>query len=134
MAEDRGGARPLSPHLQVWRWTPTMASSILHRATGVALYGGALLLAIWFAALAAGPGAFAPASALARSAFGQFALFGFAWSLIYHTLNGLRHLYWDSGRGLKPATATAMSWAIFAASLIGAIAVFVAAVLLKGAA
>lgn len=132
MAEDARAGRPLSPHLQIWRWTPTMASSILHRATGVALYGGVLLLGLWFTALALGPRFFDPASAIVRSAFGQFALFAFAWSLIFHSLNGLRHLYWDSGRGLKPATAIMTSWMIFAASLIGAISVFVAAVALGG--
>jgi succinate dehydrogenase / fumarate reductase cytochrome b subunit len=132
MAEEARGGRPLSPHLQVWRWTPTMASSILHRATGIALYGGALLLAAWFVALALGPAWFDPAAAIAGSPFGQFALFAFAWSLIYHSLNGLRHLYWDSGRGLKPATATMTSWMIFAASLVGAVAVFVAAAMIAG--
>ena len=130
MAEDARAGRPLSPHLQIWRWTPTMAASILHRATGIALSAGALLLGLWFVALALGPRWFEGASAIVRSAPGQFALFGFAWSLLYHSLNGLRHLYWDSGRGLKPATATATSWLVFAASLVGAVGLFVAAAVL----
>jgi succinate dehydrogenase / fumarate reductase cytochrome b subunit len=127
-------ARPLSPHLQIWRWTPIMASSILHRATGVALTGGAALLGAWFIALAMGPEAYRPVAALISSEFGRFALFLFAWALIYHTLNGLRHLYWDSGRGLNHATATMTSWFVFAGSALGAIGVFVAAALTAGGA
>ena len=110
--------RPLSPHLQIWRWTPTMASSITHRATGVALYGGALLLAVWFAALAAGPAAYAPVGALVGSLPGIIVVFGFAWALIFHALNGVRHLYWDTGRGLDPKTATRTSIFVFGLSFV----------------
>ncbi len=126
MAKPIGAAadRPLSPHLQIWRWTPTMAASILHRATGLALYAGAALLAGWFAALAIGPKVFSPAADFLASPFGLVILFGFAWSLFFHSLNGLRHLYWDSGRGLRPKTALMTSWLVFAASLIGAAALF----------
>ncbi|NWG71872.1 MAG: succinate dehydrogenase, cytochrome b556 subunit [Parvularculaceae bacterium] len=117
-------ARPLSPHLQIWRWSPTMASSITHRATGVALYGGTILLALWFASIAAGRGAYETLSAVLGSPVGLVGLFGFAWSLLFHTLNGLRHLYWDSGRGLDPKTARLTSIALFGASAILAAAIF----------
>ena len=120
-------ARPLSPHLQIWRWSPTMASSIAHRATAIALYGGTILLALWFCALALGPAAYAPVTDLLGSPLGLVALFGFAWSLIFHTLNGLRHLYWDSGRGLAPNTARRVSWVIFAATTVLTALVFVLA-------
>jgi succinate dehydrogenase / fumarate reductase cytochrome b subunit len=126
--------RPLSPHLQIWRWSPTMASSITHRATGAALYAGVILLALWFVALALGPEAYAPVSAILASPFGLFVLFGFCWSLLFHTLNGLRHLYWDSGRGLAPKTAMRMSVAIFVSSALLAVLVFVLALNDQGAA
>lgn len=125
--------RPLSPHLQIWRWSPTMASSIIHRATGVALYGGTILLALWFAGIAAGPVVYEPAAALLASPLGLFVLFGFAWSLLFHTMNGLRHLYWDSGRGLDPKTARRTSIAMFAASGAFALAIFILALRNAGA-
>lgn len=104
-----------------------MAASIAHRASGVALYAGAILLGVWFSALALGAAAFAPIAALLNSLLGQVVMFGFAWSLFFHTFNGLRHFYWDSGRGLAPKTAALTSWFIFAASAVAAIGVFIAA-------
>lgn len=115
---DAPAARPLSPHLQIWRWTAAMAASITHRGTGLALYGGAVLLAAWFLAAALGPETYAPVAAVVGSLFGRIVLFLFAWSLIFHTLNGLRHLYWDSGRGLSPKTAAMTAWATYIASLV----------------
>lgn len=125
--------RPLSPHLQIWRWSPTMASSIAHRASGVALYGGTILLALWFAGIALGPAVYDPVAALLGSPFGLFVLFGFAWSLLFHTLNGLRHLYWDSGRGLDPVVARRTSLAMFAGSAALTILIFVLALRNAGA-
>src|ERR1700761_1924555 len=91
----RGPAdRPMSPHLQVWRWHITMATSILHRATGIALYVGALILAGWAVALAMGPDAFATYRALLGNPLGQLVLFGLTVSLFYHLANGVRHLFW----------------------------------------
>lgn len=133
MAEAAEAARPKSPHLTIWRWTVTMASSITHRATGIALYGGAVLLAVWFFAAALAPQFYAPVRAFVGSPFGLVIFFGFAWSLVFHTLNGLRHLYWDSGRGLAPKTASMTSWITYAASLIITVAVFAAASWAPGA-
>lgn len=130
---DATKARPLSPHLQIWAWTVTMAASITHRATGIALYGGAILLAIWFFAAALGPEAFAPVNAVAGSPFGLIVLFGFTWALLFHALNGLRHLYWDTGRGLAKETARMTAWLVYAASLLLTIAIFAAALSAKGA-
>ena len=118
--------RPLSPHLQIWRWTPTMAASITHRATGIALYSGTILLAIWTSALALGAQAFQPVGALLSSPLGQLALAGYGWALIFHAFNGLRHLYWDQGNGLDVKSARATAIAAFAASL-GLAAMLVAA-------
>jgi len=133
MADARGAPRPLSPHLQIWRWTATMAASITHRATGMALYAGAALLAAWMVAAAASPEAFAMISGLIGSPLGRIALFGFAWALIFHTLNGLRHLYWDAGRGLALKTAQMTAWLVFIASLALTIATFYAGLSAAGA-
>lgn len=91
--------RPLSPHLQIYRWQWTMLYSILHRMTGVALSVGTLLLVWWVLALASGPDAFATAQAFIGSIIGQLMLFGWTWALMYHLGNGIRHLVWDAGHG-----------------------------------
>jgi succinate dehydrogenase / fumarate reductase cytochrome b subunit len=93
--------RPLSPHLQVYRWQITMTMSILHRATGIALVAGAFGLAWWLLAVAAGGEAYASAAACLASPLGKVALFGFSASLVYHLLNGIRHLLWDAGWGFE---------------------------------
>src|SRR3546814_930005 len=89
--------RPLSPHLQVYRWQITMAMSILHRTTGIALVVGAFALAWWLLAVAAGGDAYAGAAACLASPLGMLVLFGFSLALVYHLLNGIRHLLWDIG-------------------------------------
>ncbi len=96
--------RPLSPHIQIYRWHLTMVMSIVHRVTGGALYFGTLLLAAWLVALASGLGPFATAQAIAGSWFGLLVLFGYSWALIHHMLGGLRHFVWDFGFAMgKPA-------------------------------
>ena len=101
---DTRANRPLSPHIQIYRWPLTMAMSIAHRATGTALYVGTALLAWWLIAAAAGPGYFAFVNGLFGSWIGLVVLFGYTWALIHHMLGGLRHFVWDFGLGLtKPA-------------------------------
>jgi succinate dehydrogenase / fumarate reductase cytochrome b subunit len=95
--------RPLSPHLQVWRMTLTMAMSIIHRITGGALYFGMLLVAWWLLAAAAGPNAYAIFESFIGSVVGKLILFGFTWALIHHALGGVRHFIWDMGRGFEPS-------------------------------
>ncbi len=102
--------RPLSPHLQVWRWHVTMLGSILHRATGVGLYIGVILFAIWLVAVAAGPEAYAPIGALLGGPLGQAGLYLLVAALAFHLANGVRHLVLDTGRGLKPVDAEASAW------------------------
>jgi succinate dehydrogenase / fumarate reductase cytochrome b subunit len=92
-------ARPLSPHLQIYRWTWTMAMSIAHRVTGVALYAGTLLLALWLIAAASGKASFDTAQAIAGSGLGRLVLFGYSFALIHHMCGGLRHFIWDMGKG-----------------------------------
>ncbi|HHY49509.1 MAG TPA: succinate dehydrogenase, cytochrome b556 subunit [Alphaproteobacteria bacterium] len=96
-------ARPLSPHLEIYRFTLTMAMSILHRITGAANYAGTLLLVLWLGAAALGEAAFASVNALFGSWIGQVVLFGYTWSLFHHMLGGLRHFVWDTGRMFDPA-------------------------------
>jgi succinate dehydrogenase / fumarate reductase cytochrome b subunit len=84
-------SRPLSPHLQIYRWTITMTMSIVHRATGIANYAGTLLLVIWLGAAAWGQEPLNAVNAIYGSWFGQLVLFGYTWSLIHHMLGGIRH-------------------------------------------
>ncbi|WP_332700360.1 succinate dehydrogenase, cytochrome b556 subunit [Bosea sp. (in: a-proteobacteria)] len=104
MAEVKPAARPLSPHLQIYRWSWTMAMSIAHRVTGVALYGGTLLVALWLIAAASGPGAYDMAQAIAGSILGRLVLFGYTFVLLHHMVGGLRHFIWDTGHGYDPQT------------------------------
>jgi succinate dehydrogenase / fumarate reductase cytochrome b subunit len=120
-----GRARPLSPHLQVWRWHITLAASILHRATGVALYVGLLILAGWGLALASGRGAYLAYTGVLASVPGRVILFGLTVSLFFHMANGVRHLAWDSGKGFSPASANATALASFGFAGGAAVAVWV---------
>ena len=92
--------RPLSPHLQVYRPQLTSMMSITHRATGVALTTGTVVLAAWLVALALGGATYEVIAAAVAHPLGQFVLFGYSAALIYHALNGIRHLSWDLGFGL----------------------------------
>jgi succinate dehydrogenase / fumarate reductase, cytochrome b subunit len=110
--------RPISPSVTTWRWHVTMAASILHRATGVGLYGGALVLMAWALSLAAGPDAYAAFTGLAGSIPGKIVLIGLTLCAFYHLGNGLRHLAWDSGFGFKPKTADSTAWLVIGFALI----------------
>lgn len=102
MAQQAGTrARPLSPHLQIWRWGPGMVSSILHRVTGVGASVGILVLLWWLGALIAGPAAYARFTDLAGSWIGILVLVGVSWSVIGHTITGIRHFVLDTGAGYE---------------------------------
>ncbi len=90
---------PTSPHLQIYRLPLTALLSITHRATGVVLAFGALLLVWVLAALAGGSESYAPAQAFLQSWFGQLVLFALTFALYFHFCNGIRHLFWDVGVG-----------------------------------
>ena len=94
-------ARPLSPHLQIYRKQITSVMSILHRVSGIVLSLGAFGLAWWLLAVARGGESYANAAALLASPFGKLVLFGFSLALMYHLLNGIRHLLWDMGWGFR---------------------------------
>jgi len=104
--------RPLSPHLQVYRWQITMTMSILHRASGVILTVGAFAFAWWLMALAEGGDSYARAAACLASPFGKLLLFGFSLSLVYHLLNGIRHLLWDAGWGYEIPEIYRSGWVV----------------------
>ena len=112
--------RPLSPFMlgSYYRFQLTSLSSLMHRATGVALAVGSLLLAAWLGAAAAGPAAFATMSALLGSLPGKVALFVFSACLVYHLLNGIRHLAWDAGHGYEIPKAYASGYAVMALSVV----------------
>ena len=93
--------RPLSPHIQIYRWTLTMFLSILHRATGVALYAGTLWLVWGLMAAATGPEAFALFQGVAGSWIGRLVLFGYTWALFHHMFGGIKHFIWDTGAGFE---------------------------------
>ncbi len=111
-------SRPLSPHLQVYRWQISNTLSILHRLTGVVLALGGLALVAWLLALASGQAAFAGANALLGSLAGQLALVGWTFCFFYHLCNGLRHLAWDAGHGFDKAVARKSGIAVVTAAVL----------------
>jgi succinate dehydrogenase / fumarate reductase, cytochrome b subunit len=123
--------RPLSPHLQVYRFTWTMAMSIVHRVTGGALYVGTVLVALWLLAAAAGPDAYGTAQAIAGSWFGRLVLFGYSWALIHHMLGGVRHFIWDLSKGYSLSARMTLSKLNLAASIILTLLLWVVAYMVK---
>jgi succinate dehydrogenase / fumarate reductase cytochrome b subunit len=102
MAGTKAPERPLSPHLQIYRWPLPMLMSILHRITGGGLYVGTLLMVWWLVAAGSGPNAYATFGTFINSIFGRLILFGYTWALLHHMLGGIRHLIWDTGHGFDP--------------------------------
>ncbi|MGE0715063.1 MAG: succinate dehydrogenase, cytochrome b556 subunit [Alphaproteobacteria bacterium] len=134
MATDRaaGRPRPLSPHLQIYRWQLTSVLSILHRGTGIALAVGTLLLVWWLIAAASGPAAYASAQGFIASWIGLLMLAGWTFSLFFHLCNGIRHLFWDAGRGFDLKTTYASGWAVVAASGALTILAWIAGLVARG--
>ena len=116
-------ARPLSPHLQIYRWPLGMAMSIMHRVSGAALAVGTLAVVWMLAAAATGPQAWDVFQSVVRTPVGMLALFGWSLALFYHLLNGLRHLLWDTARlfNVKQANAVGMVILVLAAALTAAL-------------
>ncbi len=110
--------RPLSPHLQVYRFQSQMMLSITHRISGVALCAGALALLYWVLALASGPERYAQAVGLFGSTPGLILQMIFSLALFYHLANGIRHLFWDAGRGYQIDFALKTGWVVVAAALL----------------
>jgi succinate dehydrogenase / fumarate reductase cytochrome b subunit len=109
---------PLSPHLQIYRWQLTSVLSITHRATGVFLAAGALLLCYWLLCVAAGPAKYERLIGILDSWPGRAALLLIALSFYFHLCNGIRHLFWDAGHGLDLKTTYRSGYAV----LVGTVA------------
>lgn len=124
----RAATRPLSPHLQIWRYHVTMLASITHRITGAALYFGTFLIAAWLVALAISPDAFAAMQGIITSIPGKVILFLWAVAVLFHLFNGIRHLMWDGpGIGFSPKVASTVSTIIYFLAILGAVALMFAA-------
>lgn len=102
--------RPLSPHLQIYRWQIGNSLSILHRATGLALAFGLVALAFWLVALAGGEESYRTAYRAFASPIGLLFLAGWSFAFFYHLFNGIRHLFWDAGWGFERAQRHASGW------------------------
>jgi len=109
--------RPLSPHLQIYRLPLVAILSITHRLTGVALAVGTILLAFWLGGGAYSPDAYVRVSAFLGSWFGYLLLFGWSVALYYHLCNGIRHLFWDVGRGFELVEAHRTGYMVLAATV-----------------
>ena len=117
--------RPLSPHLQLWRFHATMVASITHRFTGVGLYLGIIGIAGWLLALVIGQDIFNCVSHLVNSLAGQVILFLFSIAAWFHFANGIRHLLWDGPSiGFTPRIASLVSIFNFAFAIIASIALW----------
>lgn len=131
--DPNGRMRPLSPHLDVYKWQVQMVTSILHRATGIALVAGMLGLVWGLVALAGGEKSWAAFAACAGSLLGKLVLFGFSWALAYHLINGVRHLVQDAGHGYSIPEFVRSSWISIIGSVVLVVLVW-AIVLARGGA
>lgn len=125
--------RPLSPHLQTYRWSITMAMSVLHRATGIGMYFGTLLLAWWLIAAASGPTAYATVQAFTGSFIGRIIAFGYTWALMHHTLSGIRYFFWDLGYSFERSERDGISWAALIGGIVLTIVLWAVAYAFGGA-
>ena len=116
--QPNGRVRPLSPHLQVWRWHVTMASSIMTRVSGGAISVGSVFVVLWLLALAFGPDAYATFTGLMGSPLGLLVWFGLTVAAGLHLTNGLRNLIQDTGNGMTPKAADALSWAALISGVV----------------
>ena len=122
-------ARPLSPHLQIYRLPLTAVLSIMHRITGVGLMAGLLLITWWVTSAASGPEAYMTAMECITSWFGQLVLFGFTAALYFHLCNGIRHLVWDAGRAFELTTTAKANVLVLFATLVLTVGTWVLALI-----
>ncbi|MEJ6785290.1 succinate dehydrogenase, cytochrome b556 subunit [Aminobacter sp. Piv2-1] len=126
-------ARPLSPHLTIYRPPITMTTSIIHRITGAALYFGTLLVAWWLVAAATSQEYFDFVNGIYGSWFGRIVLLGYTWALMQHLLGGIRHLIWDTGAGLEKHTASKLAWATVVGAVLLTLLVWIVGYMVRGA-
>ncbi|MGB7241357.1 MAG: succinate dehydrogenase, cytochrome b556 subunit [Sulfitobacter sp.] len=118
MADVNRGNRPLSPHLTIYRPQLTSMTSILTRITGNALLISSLLVVWWFLAAATSPAYFATVDGILTSWFGDLVMTLSLWGVWYHTLAGVRHLIWDTGRAMDIPTAEKLGYAVIGGSVL----------------
>jgi succinate dehydrogenase / fumarate reductase cytochrome b subunit len=116
--------RPLSPHLDIYRWQIGNTLSILHRATGIALALGSIALAYWLVSLAGGEESYRAAYRAFASPIGLAFLAGWSFAFFYHLFNGIRHLFWDAGWGFERFQRHASGWLAVAGALIATAALW----------
>ncbi|MCP1774572.1 succinate dehydrogenase / fumarate reductase cytochrome b subunit [Bradyrhizobium japonicum] len=109
-----------------------MALSIVHRATGIALYVGTLLLAWWLIAAASGPAAYSHVQAFTGSIIGRLIVFGYTWALMHHMLSGIRHFVWDLGYGFKPNEREALTWGALIGGIVLTVLIWIIAYAIGG--
>jgi succinate dehydrogenase / fumarate reductase, cytochrome b subunit len=124
-----GVERPLSPHLQVYRWQITNTLSILHRFTGVLLSMGAFVLAAWLIAIASGAQAYAGIHALFSGIAFRLLFAALAFAFFYHLANGVRHLFWDAGYGFEHVQYRVSGWAVVVFSVLATVIYVIAAII-----
>jgi succinate dehydrogenase / fumarate reductase cytochrome b subunit len=110
--------RPLSPHLQIYKVELPMLLSGLHRITGIALSVGSILLVAWISSAVYSAEAFVSMNRFLGGFIGQFVLFGWTFSLIYHSVSGVRHLIWDTGRLLEVEQIYSSSKIVLASAIV----------------
>jgi len=111
-------SRPLSPHLGIYRWQISMVLSILHRITGLALFAGTALMMIWLWSAAYAPAFYVTLHSGLASTLGKLCLFGWTLAFYYHLGNGIRHLFWDIGKGFSLPVMTRSGWAVIIFTLL----------------
>ena len=109
---------PLSPHLQIYRWHVSSLVSIVHRTTGILNLLGLIFICFWISSAGISENLFECFSVLLKSFIGKFILIGFTWSMSYHLLSGIRHLFWDLGYGYEIKTANLSGIIVILGSLI----------------
>ena len=110
--------RPLSPHLSIFRWPITMALSILHRVTGVALAVGLLVFASWLMAASGSADYYGIIAGLLGSPLGKLMLIGWSAAFFLHLANGIRHLIWDAGYGFEKSQASSSGWFVVVITVV----------------
>ena len=118
--------RPQSPHFTIYRWPLTMVLSILHRATGVALTAGFLVLMLWLFAAATGAASYAEFLACMETGLGRLALIGWTFAFFFHLANGVRHLVWDAGFGFEKAQTRVSGILVIVATIVLTLAYWLA--------
>ena len=108
---------PLSPHLQIYRWQVSSLVSITHRITGILNLLGLIFICIWISSVGISENFFEYFSIFLKSFIGKFILIGFTWSISYHLLSGVRHLFWDLGYGYEIKTANISGIVVVVSSL-----------------